>query len=163
VPVILVTMVDAIGKSINEVGIFRESGDINEIKELAQSIDREESIHWMDVDVHNVVGLFKKFFKSLPSPLISKEINMEMFRFAEDVQNGKMSKEDFVRNLIAKLQEPNLSTFSYIIKFFKKISDNEKRNHMNIDNIVKCTFQTLNCHPTIIQYSLEHSDIFQHA
>ena len=56
---------------INEEGIFRITGTHSVILSLRQSIDDGIDINFDSVNPHDLAGLFKKYLRELPSPLLT--------------------------------------------------------------------------------------------
>ncbi len=56
-------------------GLFRISGDANQVKDLKQQFDYGEGeVDLTKVDIHSVAGLIKSYLRELPTPLLTYEL-----------------------------------------------------------------------------------------
>mmetsp|Transcript_39181 Transcript_39181/g.63779 ORF Transcript_39181/g.63779 Transcript_39181/m.63779 type:complete len:492 (-) Transcript_39181:731-2206(-) len=81
VPRIVIQTLDTLWRrGIQVEGIFRKSGNAEELREIARQIDSNKEINWDSVDIHVVAGILKKFLRNLSDPLIPSK--MSTFSFA---------------------------------------------------------------------------------
>ena len=61
-------------RGTQEEGIFRIGGRIGEIENIRQQIDDGIEVNLEEANIHDVSGLFKKFLRELPTPLLTFEV-----------------------------------------------------------------------------------------
>jgi len=119
--------------ALNVVGIFRINGNFHTIDNIANDIDSDIDIDFFDYDIHDVSGLFLKYFKELPEPLVP------MIYFDQFVDVGEHGAD--INQLIQLLNQipiVNKIYLSKILPFLHEISANSKVNLMTSENLSLC-------------------------
>lgn len=119
-------------RGIDQVGIFRVSGNSKVVERLRTTFDRNGDAALADaVDVMAVAGLLKLFFRELPETLIPERLT-QRFVVAQDASvsdpDGYVRE---VRRLLATLPECNYSTLKYLVAFLVMVAREESANKMN--------------------------------
>ena len=62
-------------RGVNEEGIFRIAGRFGEIERIRELVDSGVDVDFSEhKSIHDVAGLFKKFLRELPTPLLTYEV-----------------------------------------------------------------------------------------
>jgi hypothetical protein len=116
-------------KGLNEVGIFRLSGDDTFVKEQSLLIDKGEMITQQSKStfVHSCASLIKLYIRKMPEPL------MTWAAFPELIQVKPTTET--LQTFISQLPHNNLKLLQLLLSLLKKISLNAATNKMNAMNL----------------------------
>jgi hypothetical protein len=129
-------------------GIFRIAGRNLTIEQLRDAFDaagvgNEHLVDLSEADIHDVAGLFKLFFASLPEPLFSYALYDPLVKAQEKFESlGDVSEEaksEHIRALaeifVQQLPSQNLKIFLFLLRFLKKITQFQEKNKMGPQNL----------------------------
>jgi len=144
--------------ALDEEGILRMCGSSTEVDTLKEEIEAGK-IEFTRRDPHAVATLLKRFFRDLPEPLISQEINSGAsavlgFGFSEDAVLEE------IKTILHSLPPENLRLFQYLISFLIKVSEHSGKNKMNMENLIRVVGPNLYCLTRFISLSMEHYGFF---
>nr|XP_043877733.1 active breakpoint cluster region-related protein isoform X3 [Solea senegalensis] len=123
-------------RGMDEVGIYRVSGtssEINALKNAFNSNLREAVTRLRSVDVNNVSGVLKLYFRELPEPLIPAELFHSLARML-DIQD-KPSRLVSMLSLLQSCPVTNRHTFIYLMHHLQRVSEKEDVNKMSLMNL----------------------------
>jgi len=141
VPMVLIRCLEFLNykRAHEEEGIYRLSGSTQQIKELRRlfehtngkvdliQVDKENQI-----DMHAVAGLLKLWFRSLPHPILTPELQSLCGQIM-DQQPGHRSAA--ITDLVRALPDENYSTLRVLSEHLRDIAKNETQNRMGINNL----------------------------
>jgi len=120
---------------LKTVGIFRESGSANKIKELKESLDDGLPLNLIGFDdPHVVTGLLKLYIRELPEPLLTYELYDQFLA----IERSKPSEEEYmtkVKALIEKLPPANRALLSSLIRLLVRVFGYSSVNKMTYENL----------------------------
>lgn len=133
IPMVVVACVSEIEKrGLDEQGLYRMSGSVEECRRLRASADDNDTIMFLDqlrrCDVHAVCGLLKRFLEQLPEPIFTKELCK---KFADtDFQRKLNGSEGAVMFLheVLRLPAKNLVTIKYFFKHLQLVVQEGETN-----------------------------------
>jgi hypothetical protein len=123
-------------------GIFRISGLGSQISLLEDSFNRGETVSFAEVDIHIVAGLFKKFLRDLPSPLLTYQFS-EAFVENEAIALDDPDLLEMIREHICALPSVNYELLRNIMLLSQKIvraSEQTKMSPQVSSSSVLCIF-----------------------
>jgi len=122
-----------IKQHLDLVGLFRVSGDVEEVKQFYQSMWGK--INWAATanDPHVATSALKLYLRKQADPLIPFA-NYQEFMAAQKT-NDEHEQIAAMKAAIAKLPEPNASILHYLIHFLTLVAEHEPSNKMNPINI----------------------------
>jgi len=109
-------------------------------------------------DPNVVTGLLKCFFRELPEPLISKELN-EGAKVILSYGEGEEAVEE-IRSIVRSLSYPNYELFKLLVWFLLQVTANSEKNKMNTNNLLIVMTPTLHCIPAFISMAMDYYDYF---
>ncbi|XP_067142354.1 rac GTPase-activating protein 1-like isoform X1 [Centruroides vittatus] len=110
-------------RGLNEIGLYRVSGNEEDIIELKEKFLREQAVPDLSkINIHVICSTVKEFL-TLQEPLISSAwsnfVNASEMKDNEDSQNN-------IHQAVSQLPRPNRDTLSYIILHLQKVAKNPK-------------------------------------
>lgn len=115
------------------VGLFRVSGDVEEVKAFYGSMWGKVDWQGAQKDPHIVSSALKLYLRKQADPLIP------FANYAEFLTAQKMDDDDAqqaaIKIALAKLPEPNAAILHYLIYLLTLVADKEPSNKMNPINI----------------------------
>ncbi|KAJ6235260.1 rho/rac/cdc gtpase-activating protein [Anaeramoeba flamelloides] len=122
-------------KALQLEGLFRVSGESNEIKRIKSLYNKDEIVDLETVqNPHVVTGLLKLFFRELNEPLLTFRLYDELKRLIANFRKNENNIEKF-GGILKTLPKGNYITYKYLIKFLKNVSQYEKDNRMSAQNL----------------------------
>ncbi|OAF69376.1 hypothetical protein A3Q56_02874 [Intoshia linei] len=120
-------------------GIYRVSGNANEATILYRRLLSDKNFQFpSNLYVHTVCSVLKKFLTNLNEPIIPKT-------FVDELSKN-MDKEDkvtYIVQLINKIPPANKLVFKYLIKHWRRLSNNSDINKMTSQNFGICMWPTV--------------------
>eukprot|EP01103_Thecamoeba_quadrilineata_P010437 TRINITY_DN2254_c0_g1_i1.p1 TRINITY_DN2254_c0_g1~~TRINITY_DN2254_c0_g1_i1.p1 ORF type:complete len:479 (+),score=102.55 TRINITY_DN2254_c0_g1_i1:39-1475(+) len=120
--------------SLDTEGIFRISGDAEEIERIKQLCDAGKGLLLNQCkNEHTVAALLKGFFRELPEPLLT----YELYSLFINVQNQSNQAFQLISllELIGKLPSHNRALLKHLCGFLVKVTSNSEKNKMIFTNI----------------------------
>ncbi|KAH3765232.1 lim domain protein [Pelomyxa schiedti] len=115
-------------------GLFRVSGDANQIEKLQTKVEEEEiALSFEGMDPHLVSGILKRFIRCLPEPVLTYAMQPDFIRCGEETDVDLRVKQ--LSQLVTALPTEHKNILQYLTKFFYAISLNESENKMNAKNL----------------------------
>jgi hypothetical protein len=107
-------------KAVMTEGLFRISGSKARIYEIKQKFDRGEDVDLTDANPHDIAALLKEFFRSLPEPLMTREL------FGPILGTRKLSssaqRRDALRLFCLLLPQANRDTLQALLQFLSRVA-----------------------------------------
>ncbi|TGZ79568.1 RhoGAP-domain-containing protein [Ascodesmis nigricans] len=128
-----------------EVGVYRVPGSTAVVDEL-----RAEFVMYHDVDLfenppndlHTVSSLLKSYLRSLPEPVIPKDVQTRMYERCKDHADLSRPPTEFIEEL-SKLPPYNYYLLRYLFSHLSAVNDASGINKMNIPNLAMIFCPTL--------------------
>ncbi|XP_066925474.1 rho GTPase-activating protein 5-like [Clytia hemisphaerica] len=128
---------------MNTVGIYRQSGNKNDIKIIMDKFDADNNInlHELGISVHAVTGALKNFFNLLPEPLVpyefGKKINTIMSIMDAEERLTKLG------DMINQMPPVNHEVFLKTMCHLHRVSLSSSSNMMDTRNLQIVLYPTL--------------------
>eukprot|EP00924_Labyrinthula_sp_SR-Ha-C_P014330 maker-scaffold_20-snap-gene-2.9-mRNA-1 protein AED:0.04 eAED:0.04 QI:102/1/0.8/1/1/1/5/130/247 len=133
-------------------GIFRVPGEKGYITEIEKEYNKyyssprhkkKKNISVLDTlprepSVHDVCGLLKSFFQSLPSPLMPFQATNECVRILNATSFARQEKIDELGLVIKRIKRPNRECLGFLISFLREVCTFKRFNQMSADNLATC-------------------------
>ncbi|KAI8910377.1 Rho GTPase activation protein [Gorgonomyces haynaldii] len=120
---------------VESVGVFRVSGSDKRINSLISKFDAGpeygKSISFEGYNVFDVADCLKKYFRTLPEPLLTTHLYPFWLHIPDEAQKAKS-----LQLLCFLLPKAHLISFEYLISLLKFTSTFEK-NQMDMSNLSK--------------------------
>jgi hypothetical protein len=145
VPIIVhkcIQFVEARGMDVE--GIYRHSGQRAKIQKLTLEFNQDAKGVVIDADVynvHDVTGCLKQFFRSLPDPLLTHQLYESLIATSQMTDHENQLYQ--IQSLIDQLPPVNHATLKRVIGHLNRIKEQEEKNKMGLNNIVKIFGPTL--------------------
>lgn len=112
-------------------GLFRVSGESASIKEMKEKLDRGEELELTreQLNPHDLTGLFKLYWRSLPEPLFPFSAYDELLH-AVDEKDWTL-----VSQLVDQFPEPNRTIVDYLVSFLGEVAIHGDSNRMTPMNL----------------------------
>uniref|UniRef100_A0A7S4NR34 Rho-GAP domain-containing protein n=1 Tax=Paramoeba aestuarina TaxID=180227 RepID=A0A7S4NR34_9EUKA len=142
-------------------GIFRLSGNQNEVDIERRKIDAWEPVEYSSVkDAHLVSGLLKKYLRDLPEPLLTYEL-FGAFLATKDLPENQAVES--LNKTMKKLPEVNRATFHAICQLcynVQRFSDKNKMTPMNLGIVFapSCLYGKAD-NPAALELSLDANSV----
>ncbi|KAF7308512.1 hypothetical protein HMN09_00700300 [Mycena chlorophos] len=119
-------------------GIYRVSGTMTKVASLRQRLDRDldsvdlDSLEWTS-DINNVSSVLKMWFRELPDPLLTFELQ-QGFVDAAKIENERL-RHIRLHERVNDLPDANYATLKYFMGHLHRISQHAAENSMSIQNL----------------------------
>jgi hypothetical protein len=118
----------------NVEGIFRISGSQEEMDEIISRLEHSEKVNFNKIkDIHNISGLLKYYFRSMPSPLLTFNLFDSFIKIP--TLEEKDEKLMYIRDTINLLSASRRFCFGLILELCFIISQNSRTNMMTPTNL----------------------------
>ncbi|KAJ3448906.1 rho/rac/cdc gtpase-activating protein [Anaeramoeba flamelloides] len=119
---------------LQETGIFRLSGQKGDIDRYKEEFDSGKDVTFEnEMNVHNVSGILKQWFRELPESLLTKELYPKFVQIQSNYQGKQLVEQE--KLLVDQLPKLNKRIFEIISELMHKIKKYEKVNKMGIQNL----------------------------
>jgi hypothetical protein len=133
VPIFLKVCLQEIEKrGLSEDGIYRKSGSISRIQQLRIHINQQIYDFTNELEIHNLTGIVKLFFRELQEPLIPYDF---IDRFIAGYKLPSTQRQQTYIQLIRELPEVNRSTLFELLKHFQRVIEHSSENRMSANNL----------------------------
>jgi len=116
-------------KGLGIKGIFMNSGSPQEIYEIIEDLDKDNSFH-KDFSIHSMSTVLLHFLDVTQEPIIPYEYYLDCIQKYNDVEYCKMFPEQILRKY-----KINYNIFNYLISFLIEILKHSKSNKMSMEKI----------------------------
>eukprot|EP01129_Flabellula_baltica_P000797 TRINITY_DN10749_c0_g1_i1.p1 TRINITY_DN10749_c0_g1~~TRINITY_DN10749_c0_g1_i1.p1 ORF type:complete len:425 (-),score=88.91 TRINITY_DN10749_c0_g1_i1:42-1316(-) len=116
-------------RGLDSEGILRISGSASDINKLQNEIENGEHPKFEKESPNTLAGLLKKYFRSLPEPMIPHLSNSQIPFIMEDLKSGERDEASVVEDIkevVYSLPQPNLSILLYLCKFLHEVWETQK-------------------------------------
>ncbi|XP_036958378.1 rac GTPase-activating protein 1-like [Acanthopagrus latus] len=129
-------------RGLNEVGLYRVSGQERMVKELKEKLIRGKTLPPLNKidDINVITGVLKDFLRSLPEPLLTFHLN-KAFMEAAEIQDDDNSLAMLYQN-ISELPQPNRDTLACLMIHLQKVSQSVETK-MDVNNLARVFGPTL--------------------
>jgi hypothetical protein len=135
VPLVVSKCVQVVEQYLDELGIYRVSGNSSHIQAL--SLECNADVGGLDLhrtnDVNNVTGLMKLYFRELADPVFTDRLYPEFLAAAKTTDKALRLKK--FRDLFDQLPVENQATLRYVIVHLHKVISHEEKNKMRANNV----------------------------
>eukprot|EP00029_Vermamoeba_vermiformis_P014233 TRINITY_DN9359_c0_g1_i1.p1 TRINITY_DN9359_c0_g1~~TRINITY_DN9359_c0_g1_i1.p1 ORF type:complete len:615 (+),score=105.85 TRINITY_DN9359_c0_g1_i1:38-1882(+) len=137
----LVAYLDA--KGIEEVGLFRESAPLTEVKKLYAQFFNDKLDMSQVFDPHVAAGALKLYFREQSEALIPPSTCQEYSEAAKAGQDNSVLITIIKEQFLPRLPQPNKSILHILLNLLSKLVKNEEKNRMNPNAIAICFAPTI--------------------
>ncbi|XP_023677659.2 GEM-interacting protein isoform X1 [Paramormyrops kingsleyae] len=130
-------------RALTVQGVYRVSGSKSRIQKLCQAFEtQKDQVDLSDVSPHDITSVLKHFFKELPEPLMTSDLNDDFIMVGRVIQ-GLAEKEptpetigtiekivQSLQELLKKLPVYNYSTLHHMITHLHRVAENDEENKM---------------------------------
>ncbi|KAI5616437.1 rho GTPase-activating protein 11A isoform 1 [Silurus asotus] len=113
-------------------GLFRKSGSIVRVKALRVKLDQAEECLSSALP-SDIAGLLKQFFRELPEPLLSTDLQSSFLKAQELPTSEKRTSATLLLSCV--LMHENLNALRYFCSFLKRVSQRSAENKMDSSNL----------------------------
>ncbi|KAJ3298437.1 hypothetical protein HK104_010697 [Borealophlyctis nickersoniae] len=117
-------------------GLYRVSGTNTHVQKLKGLLDRDVQLVNMDewaVDIHNITGVLKLFFRELPDSLFPKSMYYQ-FNEAAKIEDDRRRLIG-IHELINQLHDANYATLKALAGHLHRVQSHEEDNKMSFQNL----------------------------
>ncbi|XP_078064661.1 active breakpoint cluster region-related protein-like, partial [Mustelus asterias] len=110
--------------------------DHSETSNYSCAIDtdtKDALVRLKDLDINVVAGTLKLYFRELPEPLLTDELIPSFVTAA--AEEDPTTKDKQMAMILNQLPEPNLSTFLFLMRHLRRVTEQEKVNKMSLHNL----------------------------
>ncbi|KAH0620575.1 hypothetical protein JD844_021190, partial [Phrynosoma platyrhinos] len=174
-PSFLVEACKYLEEHIHTEGLFRKSGSFVRLKTLKTKLDQGES-GLSTAQPCDVAGLLKQFFRELPEPILSTDLQEALIKAQQLNSEEKISATLLLSCLV---NDRAIDTLRYFFKFLKNVSLRSAENKMDSSNLAvifvpnllqssepdKMTAHTekkLRLQAAVLQIFIDHADKIGH-
>lgn len=140
IPRFIQDCVQFLSKHLNEEGLFRKSGSHVRQKELQNKLSHGEPIS-NDTQVADVAGVFKRFFRELPEPIIPVRVQSSLLKCVS--MEDEILQEWTSLLLLCLLPSRELQLLRYVTLFLAKVASNSENNKMDTKNLARVLMPTI--------------------
>ncbi|KAM6927945.1 rac GTPase-activating protein 1-like [Xenentodon cancila] len=129
-------------RGLHEVGLYRVSGQERLVKELKEKLIRGKTLPPLNKveDINVVAGVLKDFFRNLPEPLLTFQLNKAFMEAAEIGDDGNCLA--MLYQTISELPQPNRDTLACLMIHLQKVSQSVDTK-MDVNNLSRVFGPTL--------------------
>eukprot|EP01105_Mastigella_eilhardi_P020852 TRINITY_DN5006_c0_g1_i3.p1 TRINITY_DN5006_c0_g1~~TRINITY_DN5006_c0_g1_i3.p1 ORF type:complete len:942 (+),score=223.68 TRINITY_DN5006_c0_g1_i3:245-2827(+) len=134
VPVILILMRDSIINlaATSTEGIFRISGNQNELNDYHAAFDNGEFVISASTNVHTMCSLFKLFFRELPDAIVNRDIYNTCVN--TDVINA-ITADTVDELVLCHFEDTTKEVLLFLLRFMAYLAQHYKHTKMDQDNL----------------------------
>eukprot|EP00117_Sycon_ciliatum_P032263 scpid59868/ scgid25056/ Rho GTPase-activating protein 24; Down-regulated in nephrectomized rat kidney \ len=124
---------------LDEIGLFRQSGRANRIKQFQEMYDRGQYPEFgtsLETDVHTVASLLKLYLRSIPEAIIPQEYNDSFIaatRFYRELNSA-----EGVQVMIGQLKglpKASYDCLKFVCRFLHTVQEHADKNKMDSSNL----------------------------
>ena len=143
-PLVVEQCIDYLYKHALDVeGIFRLSGNSNDIQDLKRAYDREEEVELESAvnDPSVVAGLLKQYLRELPQPLFTFDLYDTFITAQQAVTTAESKAEEqrvwlfTMRSLVAALPVENQAVLKHLLALLHEVNSRSAVNKMSSSNL----------------------------
>ncbi|TWW61686.1 rac GTPase-activating protein 1-like [Takifugu flavidus] len=129
-------------RGLHEVGLYRLSGPERLVKQLKEKLVRGKTLPSLSKieDINVITGVLKDFFRRLPEPLLTFQLNKAFFEAAEIMDDGNSLA--MMYRAISELPRPNRDTLACLMIHLQKVSQSIDTK-MDVRNLARVFGPTL--------------------
>jgi hypothetical protein len=147
--------------ALDEEGLLRLSGSRADMDALRAAFESGQPIDFRTPprDAHTVAGMLKAFFRELPEPLLSPELN----RRAADVVAQELPEITTaleLRQIIVSMSDTAYETTKLLVRFLIAVAEHSFKNRMHKDNVLTVMIPTLQCVPAVFSIAMDCFELF---
>ncbi|XP_075180958.1 rho GTPase-activating protein 11A-like [Anomaloglossus baeobatrachus] len=132
IPQFVVDICQFLSCHLDTEGIFRKSGSVNRIKTLKAQLESGES-GLTSAQPSDVAALLKQFFRELPHPLLTPELQDPLCQIQQSLSEGeRVSATALVTCL---LPTSHVETLKYLCAFLQSVAARSTENRMDSGNL----------------------------
>ena len=128
----IICVMESDDKYLKCVGIFRQSGGVENTQLLRAQLEAGEAIDYNKTDPHDLAAVFKLFIRELPEPLATWEA-FKIVQAAAELSGDQ--KKAFVMRLLRKIPDSNRIVLKKILGLLYKYSMYSEYNKMTANNL----------------------------
>ncbi|CAG01858.1 unnamed protein product, partial [Tetraodon nigroviridis] len=143
IPALVIYCIKEIEKrGLHEVGLYRVSGHERLVKELKEKLVRGKTLPSLSKieDINVITGVLKDFFRKLPEPLLTFQLNKTFIEAAEIMDDGNSLA--MMYQAISELPRPNRDTLACLMVHLQKVSQSTDTK-MDVRNLARVFGPTL--------------------
>nr|XP_018671672.1 unconventional myosin-IXa isoform X2 [Ciona intestinalis] len=121
---------------IYQEGIYRKSAAATQNKLLEESLNKDiecQKVNFDDYNIHSVASCFKKFLRSLPSPLVPYDKYFEFLQSAR-LKNDR-ERVNALYHVLEGIPQQNHATLERIVFHLARVAQQEPTNRMSPSNL----------------------------
>ncbi|KAM3601695.1 uncharacterized protein V6R79_016948 [Siganus canaliculatus] len=123
-------------RGMQEVGLFRQSGQSSLVKELQEAFDAGERPSFdSSTDVHTVASLLKLYLRQLPEPLVPYGRYQEFLLCGQKLKSDRAQGLGELRTLLHELPVANFNLLNFICQFLNEVQTQSSSNKMSGQNL----------------------------
>jgi hypothetical protein len=108
----------------------------------------------------NVASLLMEYFKALPEPLLTFDLEPKFINIAKDEEMDDDKKIKEFQNLIQQLPLVNRQTAKMYFDHLRKVAENSEKNQMTAQNIIICVMGARSVTPVFTFFIKYFEEIF---
>lgn len=141
-PLVIYCIKEIEHRGLHEVGLYRVSGNDRSVKELKEKLIRGKTLPALSKveDINVITGVLKDFFRKLPEPLLTFNLN-QAFMEAAEIQDEDNSLA-MLYQMISELPQPNRDTLAFLMIHLQKVSQSVDTK-MDVNNLARVFGPTL--------------------
>eukprot|EP01103_Thecamoeba_quadrilineata_P014472 TRINITY_DN432_c0_g1_i10.p1 TRINITY_DN432_c0_g1~~TRINITY_DN432_c0_g1_i10.p1 ORF type:complete len:1066 (+),score=290.38 TRINITY_DN432_c0_g1_i10:319-3516(+) len=115
-------------------GIFRHSGRNTTIEAMKNSLNQGNNVYYTDqTDLHSVAELLKMWFRDLPEPILTFDLN-QAFLDSLEIED-KEQRIEHLRKTVEKLPKVNKGVTQQMMRLLRRIADCTEQTRMNFSDL----------------------------
>ncbi|XP_029638348.1 uncharacterized protein LOC115213490 isoform X3 [Octopus sinensis] len=125
-------------RGLDEVGIYRVSGGLTEVKQLKCAFEKNTMkarriVEDNDCSVHTIAAVLKLYFRELPEPLFTNLL-YDKFIGISDIKEPEQKEKELI-SLIHSLPEVNYNILLHMLDHLKCVHEYSSQNKMTNGNL----------------------------
>lgn len=143
--------------SMNEEGIFRLSGDNEQMKVIRKEIEMGHEIDWTRFNIHSITNVVKQWFRELPENILNpNDLKMLQTLVDEITDDTELKKQ--LKEALKSIYKPSADVLSLIGHLVNRISLNAMVNMMNEKNLLICLTPSIKIYGKLLMMIMFHHD-----
>jgi len=153
IPIVLHECATFLGRNgrLDVAGLFRVSGSERRIQSKIPEFDQAPKYglgaSMEGVTPHDVTAILKRWLRSLPDPIFTREL-LPCFLQVADLPGDWKQRLKALRLLVAMLPPDHLATVEYLFRLLKQTADHSDQNQMTAHNLARVMAPNLLCTPS---------------